>query len=198
MDFEYQKRIVEALIFASDIPIAESKIANYIEGLSTKQVIKIVEELNQEYLKNHRAFYITKVAGGFQFNSRKDFAPWIKKLFKGRAKPKLSQAALESLAIIAFKQPISRVEVDSIRGVHSVGVIKNLLERNLISIAGRADTVGKPLLYSTTGEFLRYFGINDISELPKPKEIEEIMGKLDGTGEASEKIIEALANQNSL
>ncbi|MFQ6116483.1 MAG: SMC-Scp complex subunit ScpB, partial [bacterium] len=123
--------------------------------------------------------------------------PWIKKLFKGRARPKLSQAALESLAIIAFKQPISRVEVDAIRGVHSGGVIKNLLERNLISIAGRAQTVGKPILYGTTSEFLRYFGINDISELPKPKEIEEIMGKLDGAEEYSEEIIHLLSNQQS-
>ncbi|MFQ5864100.1 MAG: SMC-Scp complex subunit ScpB [bacterium] len=197
MEYEFQKQIVEALIFASDVPISESKIANFIEGLGSKQVLKIVEELNQEYSKSHRVFYITKVAGGFQFNSRREFAPWIKKLFKGRARPKLSQAALESLAIIAFKQPISRVAVDAIRGVHSGGVIKNLLERNLISIAGRAETVGRPILYGTTSEFLRYFGINDISDLPKPKEIEEIMGKLDGAEEYSEEIIHIVSNQDS-
>ncbi|HEX9654757.1 MAG TPA: SMC-Scp complex subunit ScpB, partial [bacterium] len=96
---------------------------------------------------------------------------------------------------IAFRQPISRTEIDAIRGVHSGGVIKNLLERNLVAISGRSEEVGKPLLYGTTPEFLRYFGINDISELPKPKEIEEIMGKLDSDQEISAEIIKALADE---
>jgi segregation and condensation protein B len=192
MEYEYQKQIVEALIFASDVPISESKISNIVEGLSKEKVKKIVEELNQDYLETHRSFFITKVAGGFQFNSHKSFARWIKKLYKGRAKPRLSQASLESLAIIAFNQPISRPEVDAVRGVYSGGVIKNLLERNLVSIAGRAETVGKPLLYGTTTEFLRYFGLNDISELPKPKEIEEIMEQAQDKKEISEEVIEAL------
>jgi len=99
---------------------------------------------------------------------------------------------LESLAIITFKQPLSRVEVDAIRGVNSSGVVKNLLERNLVCIAGRSDGPGKPLLYGTTKEFLRYFGINDIADLPKPKEIEEIMGKLDPEEGISESILETL------
>jgi segregation and condensation protein B len=197
MEYDFKKQIVESLIFASDVPISEKKIVNFVEGLSSKQVIKIVEELNQEYLEGRRSFYITRVAGGFQFNSRKEFASWIKKLFKGRARPKLSQAALESLAIIAFKQPISRVAVDAIRGVHSGGVIKNLLERNLISIAGRAETVGKPILYGTTTEFLRYFGINNVSDLPKPKELEEIMGKLDGGEEYSQELIHLISGQEA-
>lgn len=192
MEYEYQKQIVEALIFASDVPISESKISNIVEGLSKEKIKKIVEELNQEYLENHRSFFITRVAGGFQFNSHKPFARWIKKLYKGRARPRLSQASLESLAIIAFNQPISRPEVDAIRGVYSGGVLKNLLERNLISIGSRAETVGKPLLYGTTTEFLRYFGLNDISELPKPKEIEEIMEQAQDKQEISEEVIETL------
>lgn len=193
MDHEYRKQIVEGLIFASDVPISENKIASIVEELTPKQVNTIVEELNSEYSKNSRAFLITKVAGGFQLITRKDLAPWMKQLYKGRMRPRLSQASLESLAIIAFRQPVSRVEVDAIRGVNSGGVLKNLLERNLIAIAGRADGPGKPLIYGTTREFLRYIGINDIAELPKPREIEEIMGKLDASEGISENIIEALA-----
>ncbi|MFQ5772729.1 MAG: SMC-Scp complex subunit ScpB, partial [bacterium] len=115
MEHAFQKQIVEALIFASDVPISENKISNYVEGLHNKQIKNIVEELNSEYAASKRAFFITKVAGGYQLNTRKEFAPWIKKIFKGRAKPRLSQAALESLAITAFKQPVSRAEIDAIR-----------------------------------------------------------------------------------
>lgn len=192
MEAIVQKQIVEALILASDVPISDAKIAAIVEELTPKQVKEMVDELNSEYAAASRAFFITRVAGGYQFNTHKELAPWIKKLFKGRSKPKLSQAALESLAIIAFRQPISRTEIDAIRGVHSGGVLKHLLERNLVAISGRSEHVGKPLLYGTTPEFLRYFGINDISELPKPREIEEIMGKLDGDQEISAEIIEAL------
>lgn len=193
MDNGKQKQIIEALILASDVPLPDSKIAGFVEQMTPQQVKEIVDELNSEYDAGNRGFFITKVAGGYQINTRKNLAPWIKKLFKGRSRPKLSQAGLESLAIIAFRQPISRTEIDAIRGVHSGGVLKNLLERNLVAISGRSEEVGKPLLYGTTPEFLRYFGINDISELPKPKEVEEIMGKLDGSQEISAEIIEALA-----
>lgn len=194
MDHAFQKQIVESLILASDVPIPDSKIASIVEELTPKAVKDIVDELNAEYSEQKRSFFITRVAGGFQFNTRKDVSPWLKQLFKGRMRPRLSQASLESLAIIAFRQPISRVEIDTIRGVNSGGVLKNLLERNLISISGRADTAGKPLLYGTTREFLRYLGINDISELPKPREIEEIMGKLDASDEVTENILAALTD----
>jgi segregation and condensation protein B len=193
MDYELQKQVVEALIFATDVPISESKVSSILEEITPAQAKKIVEELNSEYSQFNRSFFITRVAGGFQFNTRKDLSQWIKKLYRGKAKPRLSQAGLETLAIISFKQPISRVEVDAIRGVHSGGVIKNLLERNLVAIAGRAEGAGKPLLYATTKEFLRYLGINDVSELPKPKEIEEIMGKLREGDEGAQTLIDALA-----
>ncbi|MFQ5706978.1 MAG: SMC-Scp complex subunit ScpB [bacterium] len=200
MNDDYQKQVVEAMIFASDSPLSENKISACVEGLSKRRISEIVEELNSDYSKSNRAFFITRVAAGFQFNSHKEFAPWIKKLYKGRAKPRLSQAALESLAIITFKQPIAKSEVDAIRGVNSGGVIKNLLERNLVCISGRSDSVGKPLLYSTTTDFLIYFGLNDLSELPKPREIAEIMGTAEQNQEISGVIVEALteleANQH--
>lgn len=197
MDHAFQKQIVEALIFASDVPISAKKIADLEEELDSRKIKKIVEELNSDYQKSKRAFFIANVAGGFQLNTRKDFTPWLKKLFKGRLRTRLSQASLESLAIITFKQPLSRIEVDAIRGVNSGGVIKTLLERNLVCIAGRSEGPGKPLLYGTTKEFLRYFGINDIADLPKPKEIDEIMGKLDQEEGISESIIETLTETES-
>ncbi len=195
MEYNYKKQLVESLIFASDVPISENRIASIIEeDITPGQVNKIINDLNGEFLQTKRAFSIVRIAGGYQVNTRQDFAPWIKKLFKGRIKTRLSQASLESLAIVVFKQPISKVEVDDIRGVNSGGVIKNLLERNLIAIAGRADGPGKPLIYGTTKELLQYLGINDIGELPKPKEIAEIMGRMESKEGISENIIEALAD----
>jgi len=192
MEADYLKQVVEGLVFASDTPISEQKISSIIEEVSPGEAKKMINQLNTEYARSKRGFLIDRVAGGFQVRTRKDLAPWIAKLFKGRIKTRLSQAGLESLAIIVFKQPISRVEIDAIRGVNSGGVLKNLLERNLINIAGRSDGPGKAILYGTTKEFLNYLGINDVKELPKLKEIEEIMGKLDAAEGVAENILEAL------
>ncbi|OQX87124.1 SMC-Scp complex subunit ScpB [candidate division KSB1 bacterium 4484_87] len=195
------KPAVEALIFASDSPITESRIHSVIEELSPSQVQRVIEELNQEYEQQNHAFRIQRIAGGFQFVTRPEYAHYIKKYYKGRSRGRLSKAALETLAIIAFKQPISRPEIDLIRGVNSDGVVRTLLERNLIQISGRAETVGHALLYTTTHEFLQHFGINDISELPKPKEIEELLGsaqeelplELPESEEIDEKITEQMS-----
>lgn len=192
MTYENQKKIVEALIFASDEPVSDQKIAGFVDDLTPKQVEAIVDVLNQEYATTHRTFFITRVAGGYQFHAHKEFAPWIKKLYKGRRRPRLSQASLETLAIVAFKQPVTKVEIDNIRGVNSSGVIKSLLERNLIVISGRAESVGKPLLYNVTPEFLKYFGLNSIADLPKPQEIEELLGQREEDTEVPEEIVEML------
>lgn len=176
IEFKEIKKIVEALIFASDSPITENRIKNIIQELDSTAINEIIDELNGEYNRNDRAFKIVRLAGGFQFVTRSEYAQYIKQYYRGRTKSKLSRASLEALSIIAFKQPISRPEIDSIRGVNSDGVVKNLLERNLIQISGRSEHVGRALLYSTTPEFLKYFGVNDISDLPKPKEIEELLG----------------------
>ena len=176
IEFEEIKRIVEALIFASDTPVPENRIKNIVEELSVSQIEEIVEELNAEYKERQNAFQITRIGGGYQFVTRPQFSKYIKKYYKGRSRSRLSRAGLEALAIIAFKQPISRPEIDAIRGVNSDGVVRTLLERNLIYISGRSENIGRPLLYSTSSEFLKYFGINDVSELPKPKEIEDLLG----------------------
>jgi segregation and condensation protein B len=169
-------KIVEALIFASDSPIPENRITNIITELDSAHIHEIVDELNTKYDHDGHAFKIVRLAGGYQFVTRSEYANYIKQYYKGRSKSRLSRAALETLAIIAFKQPISRPEIDSIRGVNSDGVVKNLLERNLVYISGRSETIGRALIYSTTPEFLQYFGVNDISDLPKPREIEELLG----------------------
>lgn len=176
IEFKEIKRIVEALIFASDSPITENRVKNIVEELSISQIQKIVEELNAEYEERQNAFQITRIGGGYQFITRPQFSKYIKKYYKGRSRSRLSRAGLEALAIIAFKQPISRPEIDAIRGVNSDGVVRTLLERNLIYISGRSENIGRPLLYNTSSEFLQYFGINDVSELPKPKEIEDLLG----------------------
>ncbi|MCI0494389.1 SMC-Scp complex subunit ScpB [candidate division KSB1 bacterium] len=198
IEFKEIKKIVEALIFASDTPISENRIKNVIEELTPAEINNLVEELNAEYDQTEHAFRIARLAGGFQFVTRPELANYIKQYYKGKAKSRLSRAALEALAIIAFKQPISRPEIDMIRGVNSDGVVKNLLERNLIFISGRSETIGRALLYSTTPEFLRYLGINEISDLPKPKEIEELLGspqeELPFSGEeVDEKIVEKIS-----
>jgi len=177
MDTQELKRVVEALIFAADEPLSGDRIAETLELENGFDLGVLIEELNREYQEGGRAFTIRQIAGGYQIVTQQNYASWIRKLYLGRQKNRLSHAALETLALIAFKQPISRVDVAQIRGVNSDGVIGTLLERKLVTISGRSETVGRPLLYSTTPEFLKYFGINDIADLPKPREIEELFGK---------------------
>ncbi|GEM_PF-330970 len=177
METQELKRIVEALIFASDEPLSGDRLAETLELQNGFDLGVLIEELNRDYHDSGRAFTIRKVAGGYQIVTQQNYASWIRKLYLGRQKNRLSHAALETLALIAFKQPISRVDIAQIRGVNSDGVIGTLLERKLITISGRSETVGRPLLYSTTPEFLKYFGINDITDLPKPREIEELFSK---------------------
>ncbi len=176
IEIDYIKQIIEVLLFASDVPLPTNRLLSVLEDIKAEKVQHAIEELNKEYANTERTFRICKIGGGYQLVTKPEYAKYIKKLYKGRARSRLSPAALEVLSIIAFKQPISRPEVDQIRGVNSDGVIKTLLERNLITIAGRSEAVGRALLYGTTPEFLRYFGLNELTELPKPRELEELLG----------------------
>ena len=181
MEFDELKSIVEALIFASEEPISIGRLTKSIDDATPKQIEKAIEALNHEYDETGRSFFVKKLAGGYQFVTRPEYGRWVRRILKTTTRPRLSRAALETLSIIAFKQPVSRSEIDFIRGVNSDGVLKSLLERRLIAIAGRAETVGRPLLYKTTPEFLRYFGLNSLDDLPKPKEIDELLA----SGEAA-------------
>lgn len=180
------REIVEALFFATDEPLTIRQVLdifNALEdgqkprGISEEIILSTVRDLNEEYGRTGRAFRIARVAGGYQFATLPQFAVWLGKMLKEKSKRKLSVSALESLAIIAYKQPVTKPEIEAIRGVNADYMMHTLLERNLIAIIGRAATPGRPLLYGTTKEFLKHFGINDLSELPKPREIDELMAE---------------------
>jgi len=176
------KSIIEALIFASDEPIEASDIIKAIKEIdgddteiNSKNIDEAVDELNISYSGNERPFKIIRISNGFAFATKTEYAKYVGYLSNEKSKRRLSNAALETLAIVAYKQPITKPEIETIRGVNSDYMINTLLEKGLITIKGRADTVGRPLLYTTTSNFLKYFGINRITDLPKPREIEEIM-----------------------
>ncbi|MDX1699422.1 MAG: SMC-Scp complex subunit ScpB [Melioribacteraceae bacterium] len=176
------KSIIESIIFATDEPISSQEIINAIleiDGTDTaitpNDVESSVDDLNNKYSSEEASFRILRISDGFIFGTKPEYAKYVGYLSTEKTKRRLSQAALETLAIIAYKQPITKPEIENIRGVNSDYMINTLLEKTLITIRGRADTIGRPLLYGTTPEFLKYFGINKISDLPKPREIEEIM-----------------------
>ena len=168
-----QLRILEALLFASPEPLNQSRINSVFEDDPPK-LAELVKKLKEKYEKEKHGFEIRKVAGGYQFATCSEYSPWVRRLIQNQSKLKLSAAALESLAIVAYKQPLSRFEIESIRGVDCSGVLKTLLSRQLLKIAGRAEGPGRPLLYGTTREFLKHFGLDRISDLPRLREITEL------------------------
>lgn len=181
MDSTY-KSVIESLIFASDEPIKAAEIVNAIKeidgnevDINKKDIEETVNELNTKYSSSDASFQILKIADGFIFGTKTNHAKYVGYLSTEKSKRRLSSAALETLAIIAYKQPMTKPDLETIRGVNSDYILNNLLEKNLVTIKGRAETIGRPLLYVTTDEFLKYFGLNTISDLPKPREIEEIM-----------------------
>jgi segregation and condensation protein B len=194
--------VIESLIFSSDEPIPAIEIIRAIKGIdgedvqiSPEEVDECVNELNISYEKQGNSFRIIRIAQGYAFATISDFAKYVGFLSSERSKRRLSQAALETLAIIAYKQPLTKPELESIRGVNSDYILNTLLEKNLITISGRAETVGRPLLYTTTDEFLKYFGLHKLTDLPKPREIEEIMNDEDFL-EQKRKIMMNLVEEN--
>ena len=174
--------VIEALIFSSDDSLSMEEIIRAVKSidgedveLTKDEVEHAVDLLNQKYSDNSNSFRILRIANGYLYATSEEFSKYVGYLSSERTKRRLSQAALETLSIIAYKQPITKPELESIRGVNSDYILTTLLEKNLIAIKGRAESVGRPLLYGTTDEFLKYFGLNNLSDLPKPREIEEIM-----------------------
>jgi len=175
-----RQRILEAVLFASDSPVETSRLVDILEDSDSAELSALIESLNDEYAADGRTFRIVEVAGGFQFETLPQYGPFIERLYRSRARQKLSRAALETLAIVAYRQPISRIEIDALRGVDSDASIRTLQNRDLIEVAGRSESVGKPILYGTTREFLRYFGLRDIKDLPGA---DELASMFDGTEE---------------
>ncbi len=166
------KPVVEALVFVSDSPLPAERIAEALD-LERAVVVEILDDLRSDYQRDKRGFYLEEVAGGFQFRTPPEYGDWVRRLSKN--KPfRFSRAALEALAIIAYRQPITRAEVEYLRGVDSGGVVKTLLDKHLVRILGKKDVPGKPIIYGTTREFLELFGLQDLSGLPTLKEFSEL------------------------
>jgi segregation and condensation protein B len=166
------KQVLEALLFAAEEPLSVRRLSAMIEEASPAMIADLVRELNADYLRESRAFQVQEVAGGFRLVTRPEYATWVRELRAAGASPRLSQAALETLSIVAYKQPVTRAELESIRGVAVEGVLKTLVERELVRIVGREEGLGRPLLYGTTDHFLEYFGLPSLDALPRPDELE--------------------------
>ena len=200
------KALVEALIFAAQEPLSLNQIRAVYQGegvwkdesrsMDPETLRRLVSDLNKEYEKDNRPFRIVQIAGGYQFATLSVYAEWLGKLYKEQGRRKLSQSGVETLAIVAYKQPITKAEVEKIRGVNCDYVLKTLLEKELLAITGRAESVGRPLLYGTTKEFLKHFGLNDITDLPRPREIEEILGE--SQFETERRMLEAQAGAEQM
>jgi segregation and condensation protein B len=166
--------VVEALLFVSGEPMSLEKLADVFEGTDPDRIREALDRLRQNYDAAGRGLQIVEVGGGYEIATRSDCAPWIKALEKIKTATRLSRSGLETLAIVAYKQPVTRGEIEAIRGVDSAGVLKTLLERRIVKIVGRREGLGRPMLYGTTREFLQYFGLKDLSELPALKEFKEV------------------------
>ncbi|MCC7008432.1 MAG: SMC-Scp complex subunit ScpB [Acidobacteria bacterium] len=180
------KAVIEALIFASPEPLTVKTLVRLLDGETAEDVTAAIEALKQDY-ERPGGLKVVEVAGGYQIVTRPDLHEWVRRLFHERTTQKLSVASLETLAVVAYKQPITAPEVAEIRGVNASGVIATLIERKLVKIVGRKQVVGRPFLYGTTREFLDRFGLNDLADLPKVEDMSELLGfdLPSGVGEAA-------------
>jgi len=165
------KKTIEALLFVSQGPLTIDGIQKVLEQSTPEEILAAINELNSEYSERQSPIEIIEIAGGWQMATKKEYAPFIKKMYKKETTIKLSNSAMETLAIIAYKQPVTRGEMEQIRGVESSGVVRTLIEKNLVRICGKKDTVGNPVLYGTTQQFLIYFGLKSADDLPSLEEI---------------------------
>jgi segregation and condensation protein B len=196
-DMPTPKQILEAVLFASDVPVQVQVLAQVLGDRSAPEVREILAEMAGTYEREERGVVLAEIAGGFQLLSRKECSPWVEQMLRARRKIRLSKPALESLAIVAYRQPITKVEIDSIRGVDSAGVLHTLLERNLVTIKGRSKGVGRPLLYATTSEFLAYMGINELADLPELKELAPLLEERERLSEEGEAVEEEAATDTT-
>jgi segregation and condensation protein B len=169
------KRVLEALLFVADEPLTVRQARRVLPDLDGKEAVRLFEELRDEYEREERSFRIVEIEKGYQMLTRKEYFPWIQKMRSDVRAMRLSRAAVETLAIIAYRQPVTRSTIEHIRGVDVGGVLRTLLDRDLVTLKGRAEGVGRPLLYGTTDHFLNHFGLKNLSDLPKTEELTEIM-----------------------
>jgi len=164
----------EALLFSSDQPLTLSLLCEALEA-PPEEILAALREIGDGYAARGAGIELREIAGGWQIVTAPEQADWVGRMLRGKRRMRLSRAALETMAIIAYKQPVTKSEVEAIRGVDSSGVLATLLERNLVTIRGRSKVVGRPLLYGTTQEFLEYFGLRELAELPRPEELRALV-----------------------
>lgn len=190
-------RVLEAVLFASDELLTTERLKSIIPGQpDARKIRQMVDKINIQLQKERHPFEIVEIGGGYRFRTVSYYHQWVQQLFKEKAAKKLSIQSLECLAIIAYKQPITKAEIEAIRGVLSDGAMKTLLEKHLVTVSGRSEKAGRPLLYATTKEFLTYFGINKLADLPRVEEF-EAMAK-EKLGELSEAELKFLENEKPL
>jgi segregation and condensation protein B len=177
---------IEALLFVSDQPLSTARLAEVLPTHSREDINKAIKALEKRYAAPEIAFHLARIAGGLQLLTKEAYGPLVRQLFRGKRRVRLTKAALETLAIIAYKQPTTRPEIDAIRGVSSGGVLETLMERDLVRIAGRAEGVGRPLLYATTPVFLQYLGLNNLNDLPSLEELEAMIAEREEADRAAE------------
>lgn len=168
------KAILESLLFVSPEPLSAVRLVSVLGDVTKAEVERTLRSLGEELEQEGRGIRLVEVAGGYRLVTKQEYAPWVKRLDKAKSATKLSRSALESLAIIAYKQPLVRSEIEEIRGVETSGVVRTLLERKLVRIVGRKEVPGRPIMYGTTKFFLEHFGLNDLSQLPPLREFKEL------------------------
>jgi len=173
MEGESLKSIVESLLFVAEGPLTLQRLAEVIEGADKSEITAALEQIRTDLESNRRGVRLVEVAGGYQLRTPKENADWVKKFLGGRP-ARMGRATLETLAIVAYRQPVTKAEIEAIRGVDVDGVVNTLMERSLIRAVGRKDVPGRPFLFGTTPEFLQLFNMKDLSELPTLKELDEI------------------------
>ena len=169
------KATIEALVFASETPVTAGVIEKILEGVPRQDISSALNELMREYEERKGGIFLREVAGGYQFRTGESLAPWVLKL-KGRKPMELTPAAMETLAVVAYRQPVMKAEIEKVRGVDVSGILRSLLEKNLVRIMGRKNVPGRPIIYGTTGKFLETFGLKALSDLPTLRDFKELEG----------------------
>ncbi|MGA3207650.1 MAG: SMC-Scp complex subunit ScpB [Syntrophales bacterium] len=182
---EETKAIIEAIIFASESPLTVDKIREVLREVDRSEIARLVQDLINEYEKRQGGFLLQEVAGGLHFRTRSELSLWINKLMKAK-QAMLTNAAMETLAVVAYKQPVVKSEIDRIRGVDVGSSLKGLLDKKLVRIMGRKDVPGKPIMYGTTKKFLEIFSLKDLSELPTLKELNDLHDGMEALGAESQ------------
>lgn len=189
--------IIEAVLHVATEPLSLARLCQLLDGADPAQVSACIAELREAYRCNHHGISIVEVGGGFEMVTVAEAAPWIRKLYATKSAPRLSKPSLETLAIIAYKQPLTRPEIESIRGVDAAGVVKTLMDRRLVKIVGRKDVPGRPMMFGTTKDFLLAFGLNDLADLPTLRDFAEIARASDATRDEADPALTAPAEETS-